>query len=169
MNKSVYLTVSISAFLVVAILAYVPWTGVIQKAAIVSSVMQPVNDPNSARTEAERIMGGIMSSVVQSASGAKPMHTDVDRILAGQVNCPHCDLHRGNFTDVSFRNADLTGANLVHSKLTRADLTGAKLNFASIKGADLSAARGLTQAQLNTACSDSETKLPEGLQAVPCT
>jgi hypothetical protein len=168
MNKSVLLTILISAFLAVMILAFIPWTSVIRDTAVVSSALQSVNGVNSPRADAEHIMNVIMTSVVQSVGGAKPTHSDIDRVLAGQINCPRCDLHHAYFTDVSFRNADLTGANLVNSTLTRADLTGAKLTFASIKGADLSQVRGLTQAQINTACSDSETKLPEGLHAVHC-
>jgi hypothetical protein len=169
MKKDVLLTISISAFLAVTLLAFVPWAGAIQKAEIVAAAMQPTDDAAvSARAENERVMGGIMSSVVKSVGGASPPHSDVGRVLAGEVNCPRCDLHGAYFTDVSFRNADLTGANLVRSSLARADLTGAKLSLASIKGADLSSARGLTQAQLNSACSDSETKVPEGLHAVRC-
>jgi uncharacterized protein YjbI with pentapeptide repeats len=168
MNKSVLVTISISAFLVVMILAFIPWTSVIEKTTIVSSAMGSVNGANPWRADAERTMDGIMASVLRSVGGTKPTHSDIDRVLAGQINCPRCDLHQAYFTEVSFRNADLTGANLVNSTLTRADLTGTKLDFASIKGADLSHARGLTQAQLNTACSDSQTKLPEGLHAVRC-
>jgi uncharacterized protein YjbI with pentapeptide repeats len=123
---------------------------------------------------------------------------NVARIKSGDVNCPHCDLKGAdlsnecvkkgdltgadftdvtahymcmsyaNFTDVSFKNADLTGANLGHADLTRADFTGAKLSITSIKGADLSTAKGLTQAQLDRACGDADTKLPAGLHASFC-
>ena len=109
------------------------------------------------------------------------------------IDCPGCDLSRvdlshtcvkeknlagakfddsvavymcmsyANFAGASFRNTDLTGANLGHSDLSGADLTGAKLDIASIKGAALSTARGLTQGQLDVACADETTKLPEGL------
>jgi hypothetical protein len=169
MKKDVLLTISISAFLAVTLLAFVPWADAIQKAGIAAAAMKPAdNAAAAARAQNEHVMDGIMSSVVESLGRATAPHSDVGRVLAGQVNCPHCDLHGAYFTDVSFRNADLTGANLVRSRLTRADLTGAKLSFASIKGADLSSARGLTQAQLNSACSDSETKVPEGLHAVRC-
>jgi len=169
MKKDVLLTISISASLAVMLLAFVPWAGAIQKAEIVAAAMQPTDAAaTAARAANERVMDGIMFSAVRSVGGGAAPHSDVGRVLAGQVNCPHCDLHGAYFTDVSFRDGDLTGANLVRSTLTRADLTGAKLTFASIKGADLSSARGLTQAQLNSACSDSETKVPEGLHAVRC-
>ncbi len=124
--------------------------------------------------------------------------TAVMRIKAGEINCPGCDFRGAdlsnecvkngnltganfeavtarymcmsfaNFTDVSFKKADLSGANLGHANLTRADFTGAKLSITSIKGADLSTATGLTQAQLDRACADIDTKLPPGLTAKFC-
>jgi uncharacterized protein YjbI with pentapeptide repeats len=125
-------------------------------------------------------------------------NSSVERIKSGKVDCPHCDLSGAdlsnecvkggdltganfshakalymcmsiaNFSGASFRFADLTGANLGHSNLKGADMTGAKLNITSIKGADLSTAKGLTQAQLDLACGDAETKLPDGFQAKSC-
>ena len=38
----------------------------------------------------------------------------------------------------------------------------------NLAGADLSGATGLTQKQLDQACGDKETKLPEGLTIKPC-
>ena len=122
----------------------------------------------------------------------------LERIKAGQRDCRGCDLHGAdlsnqcvkggdltganfaevnahymcmslaNFTDVDFRGADLTGANLAYSNLTGADLTGAVLDITSIKGTDLSRTKGLTQAQLDQACADKETKVPKGLVAKSC-
>ncbi len=40
------------------------------------------------------------------------------------------------------------------------DLTGAVLAITSLKGTDLTHVKGLTQAQLNQACGDSDTKVP---------
>jgi uncharacterized protein YjbI with pentapeptide repeats len=119
-------------------------------------------------------------------------------IKAGHHDCPHCDLtgadltsqcvKQGNlegakfddaklvlmcmsyadFRHASFRNADLAGANLTHAKVDNADFTGANLSITSIRGTDLSHATGLTQAQLDRACADSETKVPAGLKAKTC-
>lgn len=144
---------------------------------------------------ASQAVGAVIASA--QAPQAATM-TAVMRIKAGEVNCPGCDLRGAdlsnecvkggnltganfdavtarymcmslaNFTDVTFRKADLTGANLGHSNLTRADLTGAKLSITSIKGADLSTAKGLTQAQIDHACADADTKLPAGLVAKIC-
>lgn len=132
------------------------------------------------------------------AAPTAPDQSAVARIKAGEINCRNCNLaganlsHEcvkhgdltganfdhvnaqymcmslANFTNVSFRGADLTGANLGHSNLTGADLTDAKMDITSLKGTDLSHARGLTQAQLDEACSDAETKVPTGLTAKPC-
>jgi uncharacterized protein YjbI with pentapeptide repeats len=73
-----------------------------------------------------------------------------------------------NFSNASFRGADLAGANLAHAKLDGADFSGANLSITSFKGTDLSAAKGLTQAQLNQACSDKDTKLPRGMTPKIC-
>jgi uncharacterized protein YjbI with pentapeptide repeats len=84
--------------------------------------------------------------------------------------------------------ADLTGANLIASKLenaslqgtkldqawltdsnlTNANLAGATLNGARVAGADMSTSKGLTQAQLDTACGDASTRLPPGLTVPVC-
>jgi uncharacterized protein YjbI with pentapeptide repeats len=132
------------------------------------------------------------------AAVASPDPWAVASIKAGHHDCPHCDLagadltnqcvKRGNleganfsgarlvlmcmsyadFRGASFRNTDLAGANLAHARLDGADLTGANLSIASIKGTDLTHAIGLSQAQLDRACADTETKLPRGLRAKTC-
>ena len=73
-----------------------------------------------------------------------------------------------NFTNVTFRGTELSGANLAGAKMDGADLTGAKTSITSFLGTDLRKTKGLTQAQLDVACSDSETKLPAGLKIHVC-
>lgn len=127
-----------------------------------------------------------------------PDRTAVGSIKAGHHDCPHCDLagadltnqcvKQGNlegakfdrarlvlmcmsyadFRGASFRNADIAGANLAHAKVDDADFTGADLSITSIRGTDLSRAIGLTQAQLDRACGDVETRVPAGLRAKTC-
>lgn len=128
-----------------------------------------------------------------------PDRAAVDSIKAGNHDCPHCmlaganldntcvkdgnlegadfsNVHAvlmcmsyANFTNVSFRDANLSGANLAHANLTGADFTGAVLAITSFKGTDLTKTKGLTQAQLDSACSDKDTKVPAGLKAHICT
>ncbi len=47
--------------------------------------------------------------------------------------------------------------------------TGAVMTITSLKGTDLTKAKGLTQAQLDAACGDAETKAPAGLKVHLCT
>jgi uncharacterized protein YjbI with pentapeptide repeats len=72
------------------------------------------------------------------------------------------------------RGANLTGANLAGADLARVNLVGARMSGANlyqsrlyltrIQGLDLSRAQGLTQAQIDTACGDRQTVLPQGLK-----
>jgi hypothetical protein len=66
--------------------------------------------------------------------------------------------------------ADLTAANLSGTNLSGTNLQYANLRDADLSFADLSRAKGLTQKQLDEACGDADTKLPEGigLTLKPC-
>lgn len=76
----------------------------------------------------------------------------------------------GDFLGKNFKRADLSGAdfatalliaaNLSGCKLYGANLLGADLRDADIRGADLSESLFLTQAQVNSAKGDKETRLP---------
>jgi uncharacterized protein YjbI with pentapeptide repeats len=122
----------------------------------------------------------------------------VASIRAGHHDCPHCRLAGANlsnecvkhgnlegadfegaklvlmcmsfadFRGANFRGADLSGANLAHARLEGADLSGALLTITSLKGTDLTHARGLSQRQLDAACSDNETKAPAGMKVHNC-
>jgi uncharacterized protein YjbI with pentapeptide repeats len=127
-----------------------------------------------------------------------PDRAAVDAIKAGQRDCPNCDLRGAdltntcvkhgnvqgarfdnarlvlmcmsyaNFKGASFRGADLAGANLAHANVDGADFTGATLDITSIKGTDMTHAVGLTQAQLDAACGDAETRVPDTLKVHTC-
>ena len=118
-----------------------------------------------------------------------PDRTAVDSIHAGNHDCPHCMLAGANLDNTCVKNGNLEGADFsnVHAvlmcmsyanftnvsfrdaNLTNADFTGATLAITSFKGTDLTQTKGLTQAQLDSACSDKETKVPAGLKAHICT
>lgn len=72
-------------------------------------------------------------------------------------------LNKANFIGTDLRNADFTGARLKEARLSGADLTGALLHDANLSGA-----AGLKQDQLDTACGNEATKLPEGLSIGSC-
>jgi len=85
----------------------------------------------------------------------------------------HFDLHRANLAGQwlagdDLRNANLSSANLVGANLSFANLSGADLSFADLSFANLSGARSLIQAQLDGACGNANTKLPEGLTLESC-
>jgi uncharacterized protein YjbI with pentapeptide repeats len=87
-------------------------------------------------------------------------------------------LERANLTEAHLERADLSGAHLQDAYLGQASLRDAYLRGAHFKGVglygallegadirlvDLSETRGLTQAQIERADGDAETKLPAGL------
>jgi hypothetical protein len=105
-------------------------------------------------------------------SGANLRNADLSGASLTKANLSGAGLFGANLsaTDLSgasLSNADLFGARLTKANLGNADLTGASLTKANLFGADLSGADllgagGLTQTQLDEACGDANTKLPEG-------
>ena len=73
------------------------------------------------------------------------------------------DLSGIDLSGIDLSGANLSGADLSDAYLSRAYLSGAKLRD------DYAAVIGLTQTQLDAACGDANTKLPEGLMPPkPC-
>ena len=72
-----------------------------------------------------------------------------------------------NYADL--RWANLQEANLQAAHLVKANLRQTKLQGANLQGANLTKAKNLTQEQVNTACINEHTQLPEGLtRPAPC-
>jgi uncharacterized protein YjbI with pentapeptide repeats len=106
-------------------------------------------------------------------TGARLRQAQLDLSTMDRTNFSGADLSVANafgarFTGANFTRANLENANFVGAHLGGANLAGAKLNGAIFAGAELAEARGLTQAQLNTACGDSQTTLPQGLTIPAC-
>lgn len=99
------------------------------------------------------------------------------------------DLTNARMLGVWIEGADFTGANLTGADMTeidmadkarfreavlhdadlrRSNLAGMDFYKADLSGADLRYGKGLTQAQLDYACGDTRTRLPEGLTIRPC-
>lgn len=74
---------------------------------------------------------------------------------------------RLDYTDL--RQADLGASSLTGAELIGVRLQGTSLKGANVSGADLSAVAGLVQSQLDEACGDDATRLPEGMSVPPCT
>lgn len=85
-----------------------------------------------------------------------------------KANLSILEAYGARFTRADFAGADLSEASFVGAWLGGANLTGARLASANFSGAYLRTAKGLSQAQLNTACGDAETELPKGLKIPVC-
>jgi hypothetical protein len=123
-----------------------------------------LSDANLSGTD---LSGAILSNA--DLTGARLTKADLSGANLFGANLSGTDLSGANLG-----NADLFGARLVKANLSNADLTGARLVKANLSGANLSGAnllgaRGLTQTQLDEACGDANTKLPEGFTPLkPC-
>jgi uncharacterized protein YjbI with pentapeptide repeats len=94
------------------------------------------------------------------------------------ANLSGANLSGANLSDANLGNAGLSGANLSGATLSGVDLSGANLFLANLSstylgranlsGANLLLAENLTQTQLDEACGNSNTKLPEGLTMKRC-
>ena len=91
-----------------------------------------------------------------------------DRARFSGANLSLANLFGARFSNADFSNANLSGANLVGAYLGGARFSGAVLRDANLAGAELDHAVGLTQAQLNAACGDASTVLPQGLTVPIC-
>jgi hypothetical protein len=87
---------------------------------------------------------------------------------AHSPNLHGANLKGARLIKTKLNDADLSFANLTGASLRGADLLSANLRGAILDGADLSGAKNLTQMQLDQACGDAHTKLPEGLTIKPC-
>ena len=92
---------------------------------------------------------------------------NMHRAALGYGNLQHANLQHANLQHANLQHANLQHANLQEADLSEANFQGADLSEANFQGADLSEATGLTQDQINTACLDADTRLPEGLRRPP--
>lgn len=109
-----------------------------------------------------------------SAEGASFQSAELQRANFSGATLSNADFEKAELGRASFDGARLGGNSFVFANLARADFSGADiagaLDFSNaylfltrIEGADLSAATGLAQSQIDIACGNAETKLPQGL------
>jgi uncharacterized protein YjbI with pentapeptide repeats len=109
----------------------------------------------------------------KNLSGARIRQSDMSLSTADRTNFSRADLSLANMygiraTGTNFSRANMAQAILVGGYFSGSNFAGANMNGANISGAEMSGARGLTQAQLNSACGDAETTLPRGLRVAMC-
>jgi len=114
-----------------------------------------------------RIDGGIVDCPGCKLMGANLFNTCVkERDLRGAIfdgaNAQMMCMSFADFRGASFRGTELSAANLAGAKLDGADLTGAITSVTSFLGTDFRNVKGLTQKQVDVACSDKATLLPPG-------
>ena len=80
-----------------------------------------------------------------------------------QADLSRTDLQWANLQGVNLRDANLQEARLWRANLQGADLRRANLQGAKLFGANLTKAIDLTREQLDEACGDDKTKLPDDL------
>lgn len=88
--------------------------------------------------------------------------------IAPDVNFEGSKFANARFDHMNLRNARLNDGHFLNVKFGDAELTGASFSGADLSKADLSNTKGLTQAQLDEACGNSETLLPIGLSVPYC-
>lgn len=138
-------------------------------AAALPAAAAPAYDPAAVA----RIHKGIVDCVHCNLKGADLTNTCVkDHDLHGAdfdgANASLMCMSFANFKGASFRGADLSGANLAGAKMDGADITGARTSITSFLGTDLTHVKGLSQKQLDVACSDKTTKIPAGFRIHTC-
>lgn len=98
--------------------------------------------------------------------------TDARQLNLFKADLSEKDLRFAKLSYAFLAEADLSGANLSRANLSEADLSEADLSEAKLSGADLSGAdlsgAIIVQGQLEQACGDEFTNLPEGLIINPC-
>lgn len=132
-----------------------------------------VGDKGADPKAVARIHGGIVDCAGCKLMGADLSNTCVkEHDLRGAnfdgANATLMCMSFADFRGASFRGTELSGANMAGAKMDGADLTGAVTSITSFLGTDLRHVKGLTQKQLDLACSDKDTKLPPGLHPHFC-
>jgi len=136
-------------------------------------------DLNSAYLSGASLSGANLLGA--NLSGANLTGGKLSRVDLTGADLTGANLGLADLNGAYLSSANLSGANLSGANLRGADLTGANLRNANLRGANLSVAyliranltgaKNLIQTQLNEACGNNETELPEGLSLTmlkPC-
>jgi uncharacterized protein YjbI with pentapeptide repeats len=126
---------------------------------------------SGANLSGANLLGANLSGA--SLTGAKLSRVDLTGADLTGANLGLADLNGAYLSSANLSGANLSGANLRGADLSGANLRSANLRDANFSvayliRADLTGAKNLTQTQLNEACGNNETRLPEGLSLKPC-
>ena len=102
------------------------------------------------------------------------LKAEISRSNFSNSNLQNANLSKADFSRVNFFNANMKGVDLSFTNISRASLqdviidegfslVGSYMFLTRIGGLDLTGVKGLKQWQINMACGNDSTKLPEGL------
>lgn len=120
-------------------------------------------DVNALRMTANALLIEVGEQVRGSFGNGKAAPQSVKKQLGRYADLAGANLSRMNLKGANLRGAVLIAANLSYSDLSGTELIGADLRDANLSGANLENALYLTQAQVNSAKGDLQTRLPEML------
>lgn len=100
---------------------------------------------------------------------------ETNRVNFSKANLSGANLSKAEFARAIFSETNISSVNFDYSNLARSDFRGAKFDAppsmesaylfqTRIEGLDLSLVKGLTNWQIELACGDDSTILPEGIQ-----
>ena len=103
--------------------------------------------------------------------------------VRGGASCAGCNLFQADLGNLTLKNKNLSRARLRQAEMSAAILNGTNFSGADLRdvnaygalftganfsGAEMDRASGLTQSQLNRACGDESTRLPNGMRIPNC-
>ncbi|MFK0335797.1 pentapeptide repeat-containing protein [Agrobacterium sp. 16-172Ci] len=145
----------------------------LEKAKLIRTALGEANLQGANLTKVEAYRSDFSAA---DATNAKFVNAEMQRTKFENTKLDGTDFTKAELGRADFEGATLNGSKFSLTNLSRARFGGAKLggpvDFTSafllltrIEGVDLSAATGLDQKQIDIACGDAKTKLPNGLTA----
>lgn len=141
------------------------------KAVLLRSML---DSSKAAGANFEKAIGFRTSFAGTDLTAARFAKSEMQRAEFNGAALANVDFEKSELGRADFSEADINGTNFSYSNLARADFRTARfetpIDFTSafffltrIEGVDLSQAKGLVQWQIDMACGDDDTKLPDGL------
>lgn len=145
----------------------------LEKAKLIRTALGGANLQGANLTKVEAYRSDFSAA---DATNAKFINAEMQRTKFEKAKLDGTDFTKAELGRADFEGASLNGSKFSLTNLSRARFGGAKLggpvDFTSafllltrIEGVDLSMATGLDQKQIDIACGDAKTKLPNGLTA----
>ncbi|CUX20999.1 pentapeptide repeat-containing protein [Agrobacterium fabrum] len=145
----------------------------LEKAKLIRTALGEANLQGANLTKVEAYRSDFSAA---DATNAKFVNAEMQRTKFEKTKLDGTDFTKAELGRADFEGASLNGSKFSLTNLSRArfggatlggpvDFTSAFLLLTRIEGVDLSTATGLDQKQIDIACGDAKTKLPNGLTA----